>query len=147
MVEFMTLKGPCQLKVGTCHLPLQQCSHWALWPLTFNTSQKEFSVEIKDEMLCELEKLTEQAGRQFIVPVSYKQSVQIVTVSRDFMSPNSYIISYLDNTKIVINDTCFGQLRRKMKLKVKMKLLWLRHLRLLILGGIMDVISDKAMYC
>ena len=63
------------------------------------------------------------------------------------MSPNSYIISYLDNTKIVINDTCFGQLRRKMKLKVKMKLLWLRHLRLLILGGIMDVISDKAMYC
>ena len=62
------------------------------------------------------------------------------------MSPNSYIISYLDNTKI-ISDTCFGQLRRKMKLKVKMESLWLRHLRLLILGGIMDVISDKAMYC
>lgn len=62
------------------------------------------------------------------------------------MSPNSYIISYLDNTKI-ISDTYFGQLRRKMKLKVKMESLWLRHLRLLILGGIMDVISDKAMYC
>ena len=33
--------------------------------MTFNTSRKEFSVEIKDEMLCALEKLTEQAGRQF----------------------------------------------------------------------------------
>ena len=63
------------------------------------------------------------------------------------MSPNPYIISYLDNTKIFIRDTCFGQLRRKMKLKVKVESLWLRHLRLLILGGIMDVISDKAKYC
>ena len=75
-----------------------------------------------------------------------RTGLQIVIVSRDFMSPNSYIISYLDNTKI-ISDTYFGQLRRKMKLKVKMESLWLRHLRLLILGGIMDVISDKAMYC
>lgn len=87
MVEFMTRKGPCELKIGTFHLTLQQRDHWVLWPLTFNTSRKEFSVEIKDEVLCALEKTD-------------RTSLQMAIVSRDFMSPNSYIISYLDNTKI-----------------------------------------------
>ena len=50
-----------------------------------------------------------------------RTGLQIVIDSRDFMSPTSYIISYLDNTKVVISDICFGQLRRKMKLKVKME--------------------------
>ena len=134
MVEFMTWKEPCQLKIGTCHLPLPQWDHWALWPLTFNTSPK--GVQCGDQgwgALC--------AGK------TDRTSLQMVIVLRDFMSPNPYIISYLDNTKIFIRDTCFGQLRRKMKLKVKVESLWLRHLRLLILGGIMDVISDEAKYC
>ena len=133
-MESMTLKGPCQLKIGTCHLPLPQWDHWALWPLTFNTSPK--GVQCGDQgwgALC--------AGK------TDRTSLQMVIVLRDFMSPNPYIISYLDNTKIFIRDTCFGQLRRKMKLKVKVESLWLRHLRLLILGGIMDVISDEAKYC
>ena len=50
------LKKHCQLKIGTCHLPLQGLNHKLLWLLTFNTSWKEFRVEIRNEALCALGK-------------------------------------------------------------------------------------------
>ena len=40
IVKFITLKGPSQLKVGTCHLPLQGLSQWPQQPLTLNTPEE-----------------------------------------------------------------------------------------------------------
>ena len=48
--------GPCQLQIGTCHLPLHGLSQMALQVLTFNTPWKEFRVEIRNEALGALRK-------------------------------------------------------------------------------------------
>ena len=55
----------CQLKIGTCHLPLQGLHHEQLQLLTFNTRWKEFRVEIRKEALCPLGK-TGRTGLQII---------------------------------------------------------------------------------
>ena len=59
----MTLKELYQLEIGTCHLSLQSLNHGSLKLLTFNTPWKGFSVEIKNEALCALEKLPEEVFR------------------------------------------------------------------------------------
>ena len=46
----------CHLQIGTCHLPLQGLNYEPLQLLTFNTLQKEFRVEIRNEAFCALEK-------------------------------------------------------------------------------------------
>ena len=79
MVEFIPLKGPCQLKISTCHPPLQGLSQWPLQPLTFKTPWSEFRVEVKKETFIPWESLAEQALRWW-------------EISEDFMSP--IIISY-----------------------------------------------------
>lgn len=79
-------KGPCQLK--NWHLPsasatMRSLGTVATWPSTHPL--KEFSVEIKDEVLCALENWQNKPSDGYIL--------------KRFYSPNSYIISYLDNTK------------------------------------------------
>ena len=49
MVKFMTIKRPCQLKIGTCYLPLWGLNLEPLLLLTFSIPWKEFRVEIRNE--------------------------------------------------------------------------------------------------
>ena len=57
--------SPCQLQIGTCHLPLQGLNHMLLQLLTFDTPWKEFRVEGRNEALCALGK-TGKTGLQIV---------------------------------------------------------------------------------
>ena len=50
-MNFQCLFGNCQLKISTCHLPLQGVSHQPLQPLIFNTHQKEMRHSVLWEKL------------------------------------------------------------------------------------------------
>ena len=73
----------CQLKIGTCPLPLQELSHKLLQPLTLNTPRKDFRIEIGNEALCALGK-TSRTG------------LQIDIFRKRFHKPNSCFSSYLE---------------------------------------------------
>ena len=58
-------EGPCHLPTGPCHLPLQGLNCELLQLLTFNNTQKEFRLRIKNEALCALGK-TGRIGLQMV---------------------------------------------------------------------------------
>lgn len=76
------MRRPCQLKIGTCHLPLQGLNHEVLKLLNFNTPQKEFRVELRNKALC-------------LIGKSCKTDLQIFS-GKDLMNPNACVFSYLD---------------------------------------------------
>ena len=74
----------CQLRIGTCHLPLQGLNHTLLSLLIFNALQKEFGVESRNEALCAQGGKTGRTGLQIVIFRSW------------FYEPNSCISSYLE---------------------------------------------------
>ena len=63
MVEFMAMGEPCELEIGTCHLPLHGLNDEPLQLLTLNSPFKELRVEIRRQALCALGKLAKQVFR------------------------------------------------------------------------------------
>ena len=133
MFEFMTLKGHCQLKIGTCHLPLQGLSQWPLWPLTFNTPWKEFRMEIRNEAFCALGK----TGRT---------GLQIDTFRRRFFEPKflHLLISRKALKWLMVTSALVIKERNAIESQNGVAMVQTSKV---ILGGITDVISDKSLYC
>ena len=71
-----TIRYRCQLKIVTCHLPLQGWSQYPPQSLTFNTPWKEFRVEIRNEALSALGK-TGRRGLQ-IEKILWTQFLQLL---------------------------------------------------------------------
>ena len=72
----------CQLRIGTCHLPLQGLNHKLLRLLTFNTPWKQFRVEIRREALCALGRTCRtglQIDRYFKKKVLWNQFLHLLT--------------------------------------------------------------------
>ena len=61
-VEFMTVREPYELEIGTCHLPLHGLNHEP--QLRPSIPLKELMAEIRSEALCALRKLAQQVFRQ-----------------------------------------------------------------------------------
>ena len=82
---FIAMKGPCWLEVGPCQLPLQRLNHDHYKMLNFNMPWKEFRVETKKIRHSVLWEKPRKSGLQIV------RCFQV----KIFMSPNSYIFSYL----------------------------------------------------
>lgn len=85
IVKYMTLKGLCCLKIGTCCVPLQKIKLWPLQLLTFNNPWKE-------------SRWTSRL-RHSVIWNSHRAGQEIDNFWRRIYEPWFYILSYLEKHK------------------------------------------------
>ena len=101
MVKFMTMGELCELKIGTCHLPLHGLNHELLQLLTLNIPWKAVKVETRNEALCDLEN-TDRTGLQIDIFREGFLGAQILASS-----------NIQANTNIINSDICFSHVGEK----------------------------------